>query len=115
VGFYVLSHGLKIDGPSVLSHFLIVPLGFLANALPLTPAGIGTFEAAMDFLYQWASGDQLVGQGFLVALAYRVVVVGLAAVGAVLFFVRRREVTELLQEAETIGASAANASDHPPS
>jgi uncharacterized membrane protein YbhN (UPF0104 family) len=33
---------------------LLIPLGFVANALPLTPGGLGVGEAAFDQLFQLA-------------------------------------------------------------
>jgi uncharacterized membrane protein YbhN (UPF0104 family) len=41
------------EGVSLLMA-LLVPLGFVANALPLTPGGLGVGEAAFDQLFQLA-------------------------------------------------------------
>jgi uncharacterized protein (TIRG00374 family) len=70
-----------------------------AGALPLTPAGLGTFEVAMSTLYdlvQVESNDD----GVIVALVYRVVTIVIAVIGIVVYWFARREVTEVLEEAE---------------
>ncbi len=85
--------------PTLTDHFIIVPLSLTAGALPLAPAGLGTFEAAMKILYQVipAQGG---GDGFLIALVYRVITIVIAAIGVVYYWIGRREVGELLREAE---------------
>ena len=65
----------------------------------VAPAGLGTFEAAMKILYQEipAQGG---GDGFLVALVFRLITIVIAAIGVVYYWIGRREVGELLREAE---------------
>ena len=43
---YLIARSLYPSVPTLAEHFIIVPIGMLASALPLTPAGIGVFEAA---------------------------------------------------------------------
>jgi uncharacterized membrane protein YbhN (UPF0104 family) len=81
-----LANGLFGAAPSLLDHLIIVPLGCLAGALPLTPAGLGSFEIAMTELYRIvpAAGSATVS-GILIALAFRLTTISIAAIG-VLFF-----------------------------
>jgi glycosyltransferase 2 family protein len=65
VGLSLLAHTMTIGGtllaaqamnPSgfVWQMSLLIPLGFLANSLPLTPGGLGVGEAAFDRLFSMA-------------------------------------------------------------
>jgi len=49
----VLAETLKIGALSVADYMFAVPLTLLANALPLTPSGIGVGEAAFDQICRW--------------------------------------------------------------
>ena len=71
-----------------------------AGAFPL-PGGFGAFEIALDFLYRgMASVPTAASQGFVVALAFRVIQILIALIGVVYYFTGRREVDELVKEAE---------------
>ena len=39
--------------PSLAQHFLIVPIGLVAAAIPLFPGGVGIAEATYGGLYEW--------------------------------------------------------------
>jgi hypothetical protein len=99
ISLYLSAAAIFPQHPTVTDHFIIVPLSLTAGALPLAPAGLGTFEAAMKILYQVipAQGG---GDGFLLALVYRLITIVIAAVGVVYYWLGRREVGELLREAE---------------
>lgn len=85
--------------PTLAEHLIIVPLSLVAGAIPLAPAGLGTFEAAMKILYRVvpATGD---ADGFLVALTFRLITIVIATIGAGYYLARRQEVGALLREAE---------------
>jgi glycosyltransferase 2 family protein len=85
--------------PSVGEQAIIVPLSMVAGALPLTPGGLGTFELAMDQLYRLLPAVPT-ADGILVALAYRLMTVLIAVIGLVYYWSSRREVAELMDEAE---------------
>jgi len=99
ISLYLSAAAVFPQHPTLIDHFIIVPLSLTAGALPLAPAGLGTFEAAMKILYQVipAQGG---GDGFLVALVFRVITIVIAAIGVVYYWLGRREVGELLREAE---------------
>ena len=74
----------------------------VAGALPFTPAGLGTFELAMDSLYKLVPVDGPGNvSGVLVALSYRLITIGIATIGVVYYWTCRREVQEVMHEAET--------------
>ena len=99
VSLYLVSASIFQKHPTLGDHFIIVPLSCVAGALPLTPAGLGTFEAAMSELYRLLPAGGA-GDGFIVALAYRLITIVIAAIGIVYYWASRREMHELIEEAE---------------
>jgi len=97
MSLYLSAAAVFAQHPTLTDHFIIVPLSLTAGALPLAPAGLGTFEAAMRILYQEIPA-QAGGDGFLVALVFRVITIVIAAIGVVYYWLGRREVGELLRE-----------------
>jgi uncharacterized protein (TIRG00374 family) len=89
-------HGAA-DVPSLLIHFQIVPPAELVGVLVPLPGGTGALEEAMAHFYALAGGSY--DQGFLTAVAYRLVTIAVAVVGAVWYFVARREIEAVLEEA----------------
>jgi hypothetical protein len=75
---------------------ILVPLGMVAGALPLAPAGFGTFELAIGGLYKIipAAPDVDVA-GILVALVYRLMTIMVAMIGVVIYWTSRREARRL--------------------
>jgi glycosyltransferase 2 family protein len=96
---FMAAHSTLDYVPSLGSHFIIVPLSMVAGALPFTPAGLGTFELAMDQLYLLLP-DPPRSDGILVALAYRLITIVIAMIGVGYYWSSRREVRQLLDEAE---------------
>lgn len=92
--------------PTLAEHFVIVPLSMVAGALPLMPAGLGALEFSMDFLYQEfaARQDQQVaarkGMGTIVSLVFRMVTICVAVVGVIVYWTSRREVGQVMDDAE---------------
>ena len=100
--FYMIANALFATTPTLKEHFIIVPLSMVAGALPITPAGLGTFEIAMQKLYVWVpAGGPSDVIAVLVALAYRLTTIAIAAVGVVYYWTSRREVREIMEENET--------------
>ncbi len=102
VTIFLVARGLPGAAPSLAEHFLIVPMSMVAGALPLTPSGLGTFEAAMGYLYSFlgAGAEVTVGKGVVVAFGYRVIMVATAMIGVGYYFASRREVARAIEEAE---------------
>ncbi|MHB1036877.1 MAG: lysylphosphatidylglycerol synthase transmembrane domain-containing protein [Pirellulales bacterium] len=99
-GIYLVARGLPGNIPSLGAHFVIVPISMVVGILPLPLSGLGAFEAAIEFLYQYLPGTIVIakGQGFVVALGYRVITVVIAMVGVFFYIGSRREVAEVLHE-----------------
>jgi len=100
LAIWCVGRGLPVTAPSLPVTFLVGPLSLCAGAIPLTPGGLGTFETAMNQLYE-AVGSQP-GDGLLVAIAYRVMVYLMAAAGAVYYLSARRTVDQVMHEAEEL-------------
>jgi uncharacterized protein (TIRG00374 family) len=99
VGLFSKASGLQI--PNLHSHLIIVPLTMLCAALPISPAGLGTFELALEALYRMLATVSIQpGQGLIVALAFRVVQIGLIIIGVIYYWSGRQEVSELMHEVE---------------
>ncbi len=101
VALYLIAIALFDSSPTLLDHLIIVPLSMVAGALPFTPAGLGTFEYAMGELYTFVPaagpGDAI---GILVAMAFRLVTIVIATIGVGFYWACRREVQEVMHEAE---------------
>ena len=78
----------------------MIPVSNVAGVLPL-PAG--PFEAVLDLLYTVVpvQGTPVTpGQGLVVALAYRIITLLIAAFGIPYYLGNRREMAEVMHEAE---------------
>lgn len=105
LGIYALAIALEGKAPSLGAHFIIVPLSMVAGALPLPMMGLGAFEGALELLYrQIPSAVKLSTLGVLkVAFWYRLITIGTAMIGAIVYLSSRREVSEVLHEAAEAG------------
>lgn len=76
------------EGVSLLMA-LLIPLGFVANALPLTPGGLGVGEAAFDHLFQLAGFTG----GAVALLGWRLLMLLIGLPGLVVYiFAKQRAV-----------------------
>jgi uncharacterized protein (TIRG00374 family) len=100
VSVYLIATGLYDSPPTLLEHVVIVPIGMLASALPITPAGIGVFEVAIESLYQVVPSVETDASGTLVALVFEIVKVVMAVIGTVFYWTANTEVRESLEAAE---------------
>jgi len=100
LAFWFICHGLPVYNPSLVENASIVPLGLVICAIPLTPGGLGTLEAGFEFLYTLIGAAA--GDGFIIAFAYRVMIYGVASIGACYYFTSRKSVKLLIHEAETL-------------
>lgn len=102
VGIFLIACGL-FGSENVLSlatHFVVSPLSASTGAVPLP---MGPFEFVLEFLYTHVpeQGVEIAkGQGLIVALSYRLIGLLIAAVGIGYYFGSRREVAEVMHEAE---------------
>jgi uncharacterized membrane protein YbhN (UPF0104 family) len=101
---YLMASGLPIERPTFREHLVIVPVANMVGAIPATPNGLGTKEAAVDLLYHTVPAKQQISEGIgtMVALAYRVAEMTVAALGLIYYLSRRREVSDVYHEAEDV-------------
>lgn len=88
LSFYLVAIGLPLEAPSLAWHLFIVPMGLVAGAVPLTPAGLGTRELVIDTLYAGLGYDQ--GQGALIAFAHFLVMLAAGGVAMVYYLISGR-------------------------
>lgn len=103
LGYYCIAHGLPGPAPNLVSHFLIVPLALLAGAIPLPFAALGPFELILNGLYAAVSpagADR--DLGLVVAICCRIITMLVSLIGVGFYLGGRREVSEVLHEAEEI-------------
>jgi glycosyltransferase 2 family protein len=82
--------------PAPGSIFVIVPPSMIAGALPL-----GFYEVAITLLFRAASPPAAPpNMGLLVALGYRLIQIAIATIGVGYWLAGRREVRELMHEAQ---------------
>lgn len=101
LSIFLIARGLFGQTPTLGEHMIIVPLSNVAGAIPFMPGGLGTFEFAMEKLYIYVPtngpGEVI---GVLVALAFRMVTIVIAFVGMIFYWTSRREVREVIKQAQ---------------
>lgn len=100
LSMYLIARGLFADPPTFAEHLIIVPVGMLASALPLTPAGVGVLEATIEWLYRVVPAVPSGASGTLVALTFEIVKILLAACGLAFYWGSDREIRQSLEAAE---------------
>jgi len=86
------------EAPSLADHALIFPIACLAAALPIAPAGLGVFEAAMDWLYRVVPASPTMASGTLVALVFEIVKVIMAIMGMIFYWTAGSDIHSSLEE-----------------
>lgn len=114
-GTVLVAWGLPITPAQVLPQFAAVPLSMLAASVPLPGGGLGTYEAAMEILYQTLPNDPPFrpGEGTSVALGSRVLMIMVALVGVVYWLLDRREFQQVWQEAKKMEEEQEQAATEP--
>ena len=107
--FFLVASGLPIQRPTYVEHYVVVPVANMVGAIPATPNGLGTKEAAVDLLYRtMPSGKQIPeGVGAMVTLAHRLTEMTVALLGLLYYLSHRREVEEVYHEVEEFEEAAA--------
>ena len=85
---YVLLTRVAFPATPVTTVALLAGMGMLVNAIPITPGGLGVGEAAFEQLFHMVG----VTGGASLVLAWRISVLPLAAVGAILYSTGRLSV-----------------------
>ena len=87
--------------PTLSEHFVISPLAMVATAAPV-PGGLGTYEFAMNYLYEKLPSRTIEeGQGFSVAVLYRLLTIAIAAIGVAYYWLNRSEISQAVSAIET--------------
>lgn len=89
--FYLCARGIHPAGeyPGYFAHLMFIPMAELVGVVVPTPGGIGGLEAAVQTSYEWsiaegadaAMVELFAANGFLTAIAFRVVSVATALTG----------------------------------
>ncbi len=99
ISVFLIAKALYAAPPTFAEHFVIVPIGMLISALPITPAGIGLFEAAIESMYHLIPAQPTLASGTVVALVFELVKILLAIIGTVFYWTANEEVMQSLEEA----------------
>jgi uncharacterized protein (TIRG00374 family) len=86
----IIGHTVHEQTLGFVQYCVVVPVALFANALPLTPGGIGVGEAVLGNLFAWSGGSAQ--DGTTIMLLYRIFFYILALFGAVLYILHRSEV-----------------------
>jgi uncharacterized membrane protein YbhN (UPF0104 family) len=82
----LISNALYTYPPTLAQHFQAIPPAMAAATLPLTPGGVGVQEVAIDKLFQEVKDIPEGFSGLIVAAMYRVILIAIAMIGAVVYF-----------------------------
>ncbi|HJQ80937.1 MAG TPA: lysylphosphatidylglycerol synthase transmembrane domain-containing protein [Lacipirellulaceae bacterium] len=102
--FYFVAGGLPVHRPTWTEHLVAIPVASMVGAIPISFAGLGTMELAIEELYQHMPGAAGVqpGDGTMASLAQRVTMIAVALVGVLYYLRHRVQVREVYAEAEEI-------------
>jgi uncharacterized protein (TIRG00374 family) len=100
------------DQPATLAeHMVIAPIGFIIQALPLSPGGVGVGEAAFAGLYKLSGRDA--SRGVIARLSMRVAEWIIALVGYVIYLRMKAELSVVKVE-EGYGGGPEKSGEHLP-
>lgn len=100
IGCYLIACGLPGNRLPWTQYFVVIPLSAASQVIPLP---LGPFEGILKCFYDRlpvAGSPILAGQGLVVALAYRVIMILIAVLGIRYYLGNRREMAEVMHEAE---------------
>lgn len=97
VSMYLIATSMYPSPPTLAEHFVIVPIGMLVSALPITPAGIGVLEATIETLYHIVPARATDASGTLVALVFELVKLVIAGIGMIFYWTAGKDVHESLE------------------
>jgi uncharacterized membrane protein YbhN (UPF0104 family) len=100
--FHCASRVFPPNNPNELAtlpeHLVLAPMGFIVQALPLSPGGVGVGEAAFAGLYKLA--DRPETRGVIARLSMRIAEWMIALMGYIVYLRMRAEVQEIQHEVE---------------
>ncbi len=83
---FLISSGTYLAHPSLAEHFMVVPPGMAAGALPLAPGGIGVQETAISQLFEQLPNLPEDYAPILVATVYRFVTIAITGIGLIFYW-----------------------------
>lgn len=109
LSFYLAAAALPLPIPTLAEHYFAVPLVAICGALPISPNGLGTIEAAAEYLYRTLLPEAVVGTGVLAALSHRLAMIATGVVAAAYYYAAGgRRVEDEIAEAASISSDAAS-------
>ena len=105
-GFYCAGRSIEPWVLDLPKHFYFMPMAELFATMLPTPGGIGGLEGAVQYSYQSlaqgeVSSEQAQNAGFIAALMFRLIQVGIASIGMLYYFASRQEITSALVDAQS--------------
>lgn len=93
---------LATDCPSWSQHLVMWPIAGAASALPISPGGLGTFEATLKYLLT-SVATPAVGEGdsVIIPLLFRLMTMIVSGVGFVLYWSSRQRIQAAMRDART--------------
>jgi uncharacterized membrane protein YbhN (UPF0104 family) len=98
-GFWLCARWMKQAWtPDLATHFFFLPTAELFGAFVPVPAGMGALEGAVQWFYERVRPESVTAEaagaaGFLAALAFRLVTVGIAALGGGYYLTSRTDIS----------------------
>lgn len=89
VCLYVLAVALGYENITLAAFFFIIPLGLIATAVPISPAGIGVGQAVFFQLFAWYQSNISPTLGPTIITIYQVTQAALSLIGAYFYFTRK--------------------------
>ncbi len=103
---FLVSRGIYPETPTLQQHFMVVPPGMAAGALPITPGGIGIQEGAIAGLFKRLPDLPELFSPVLVATVYRLITIAIAGVGVAYYVASHGREWQYLRKAnENAGSS----------
>lgn len=106
--FYFCAKALQLgpSAPGYWMHIMLIPGAELVGVVIPTPGGVGALEGAVQYSYSIAndaaggpvSDDVALASGLFVGVAFRVINIMIASIGALYYFTSRKAVEQALEE-----------------
>jgi len=96
---YALGDPVARGGTRALNYFFLIPLGLVVNGLPITPAGVGAFEWALNLLFSTILLPGEANLGAEIALTGHLIFLLTNQVGLLFYLKGKRRVAEAVAEA----------------
>ncbi|MFN7804216.1 MAG: lysylphosphatidylglycerol synthase transmembrane domain-containing protein [Planctomycetaceae bacterium] len=103
-GFWLCARWMKQAWtPDLMTHFFFLPTAELFGAFVPVPAGMGALEGAVQWFYERVRPEMVSeadagAAGFLAALAFRLVNLGIAALGGGYYLTSRSDLAQAIEQ-----------------